>query len=308
MVHDLPRATLDSELRAGAQYTAQHLAPAPGAVPRIPGIDIFGVTLPFNGIVGGDLITYVNYQERFDLDTRIQRAMATGQDGVVQALQRLKRAGGILVADVAGHEFVDAMLALMLHQAFHLGALYEMDLNGEITVRLLEQINTRFLKSTTLRNLNADRDAGSYVTLIYGEIASTGRFHFISAGHPAPLVFSREYDRFVDICEDRLYSYPPIGLQPIEDHADVRHYERALGYKRHYTLNELNLMGRGDILLLYTDGLLDSFSEFARNSLERVVSRVVLQSAREICTAILEARRSMAPQTDDLSLVVIKRL
>lgn len=301
-------STIDNELRAGAHYTAQHLAPAPGAIPRMPGIDIFGVSIPLNGVVGGDLLTYVNYQERFDLDARIQRALALGQDGVAQALQRLKRTGGVLVADVAGHEFVDAMLALMLHQAFHTGALYEMDLNGEITVRLFEQINTRFLKSKTLRNLNLERDAGSFVTLIYGEIASTGRFRFVNAGHPAPLVFSREYNCFVDICQDRFYSYPPIGLQPIEDHADVRHYERALGYKRHYSLNELNLMGRGDILLLYTDGLTDGFSEFTQLDLETIVSRVVSQSAEEICHAILEGRSAVARQSDDLSLVVIKRL
>jgi serine phosphatase RsbU (regulator of sigma subunit) len=299
---------IDSELQAGAHYTAQHLAPAPGAIPSIPGIDIFGMTVPLNGVVGGDLITYVHYQDRFDLDARIQRANSLGQDGMAQALQRLKRAGGILVADVAGHEFVDAMRALMLHQAFHTGALYEMDLNGEISVRLFEQINTRFLKSKTLRNLNLDRDAGLYVTLIYGEISSTGRFRFVSAGHPAPLVFSREYNCFVDICQDRLFSYPPIGLQPIEDHADIRHYERALGYKKQYTLNELNLMGRGDILLLYTDGLTDGFSEYTQNDLERIVSRVINQSAQEICNAILEERSAVAKQTDDLSLVVIKRL
>jgi serine phosphatase RsbU (regulator of sigma subunit) len=301
-------STIDNELRAGAHYTAQHLAPAPGAVPRMPGIDIYGVSVPLNGVVGGDLITYVNYQDRFDLDARIQRAIFLGHEKMAQALQRLKRTGGILVADVAGHEFVDAMRALMLHQAFHTGALYEMDLNGEITVKLFEQINTRFLKSKTLRNLNLDRDAGAFVTLIYGEIASTGRFRFVSAGHPAPLVFSREYNCFVDICPDRFFSYPPIGLQPIEDHADVRHYERALGYKKHYSLNELNLMGRGDILLLYTDGLTDGFSEFAQKDLERIVSCVISQSAQEICHAILEGRSAVANQSDDLSLVVIKRL
>jgi serine phosphatase RsbU (regulator of sigma subunit) len=301
-------SSIDNELRAGAHYAAQHLSPAPGAVPTMPGIDIFGMTIPLNGVVGGDLITYVNYQDRFDLDARIQRAAALGQDEMAQALQRLKRTGGILVADVAGHEFVDAMRALMLHQAFHTGALYEMDLNGEITVRLFEQINTRFLKSKTLRNLNMDRDAGAYVTLIYGEIASTGRFRFVNAGHPAPLVFSHEYNRFVDICQDRFFSYPPIGLQPIEDHADVRHYERALGYKKHYSLNELNLMGRGDILLLYTDGLMDGFSEFTQRDLERIVSRMIGQSAQEICHAILEGRSEIAKQTDDLSLVVIKRV
>ncbi len=297
---------LDHELRSGARYTARHLTPAPGAIPQIGGTDIYGRSIPLNGVAGGDLISYINFEERFDLDTRIGEAIERGQEEVVRALQRLKRSGGILVADVTGHKFADAIRALMLQQAFHTAALYEMDLNGEITVRLFEQINTRFLKSRTLRNLASDRDRAGFITLIYGEISNTGRFRFVSAGHPSPLVFSREYDCFVDISQDRLVSYPPIGLQPSEDHADASHYERALGYKKRYTVNELNLMGQGDVLLLYTDGLIDPFSMYTQKNLERAISRAKDGNAKEICEEILSGR-AMNEQTDDLSIVVIKR-
>jgi hypothetical protein len=51
---------LDQELRMGAQYTAKHFTPAPGAVPRVPGIDVYGIAIPFNGIAGGDLIIFRN--------------------------------------------------------------------------------------------------------------------------------------------------------------------------------------------------------------------------------------------------------
>ncbi|MEJ2245848.1 MAG: PP2C family protein-serine/threonine phosphatase [Acidobacteriota bacterium] len=298
---------LNQELHMGAQYTARHLIPSRGAIPQIPGIDIFGITLPHNGVAGGDIITYVNFQERFDLGVRIQNAADQGRDDIVQSLQKLRYTGGILVADVAGHEFIDAMRALMLHQAFHTGALYEMDLNGKITVRLFEQINTRFLKSKTLRSPASDQDATAFITLIYGEISHTGRFRFVSAGHPPPLVFSREFDRFVEITPDRLVSYPPVGLQPSQDFADARQYERALGYKENYTVNSLNLMGRGDILFLYTDGLVDSFSRFTHRHFERAVSNARDGSAREICTAVLEERERIEEQSDDITLVVIKR-
>ena len=297
---------LDEELRSAAQYLSQRLMPAPGAIPKLQGIDMYGLTLPLNGIAGGDLVTYVNFQDRFDLDARILRAHLEGQGHIVPALRRLKRKGGVMVADVAGHEFTDAARALMLHQAFHTGALYEMDLNGEITVRLFEQINTRFLKSSTLRNLAADPDEASFITLIYGEISCTGRFRFMSAGHPPPLVFSREYDRFVEISQDRLLSYPPVGLQPTEDHPDARRYHRRLGYKKHYTVNEINLLGDGDVLLLYTDGLIDPLSSYTHAQLERAVSRAKAGSAKEICEAIVEDRRTSAEQIDDLTLVVIK--
>jgi serine phosphatase RsbU (regulator of sigma subunit) len=297
---------LAEELRRGAQYLSQRLMPSAGAIPHIPGIDIYGVTVPLNGIAGGDLITYINFQDRFDLDARIRRALSQGQTGVAQALQRLKRKGGVLVADVAGHDFTDAARALLLHQAFHTGALYEMDMHGQITLRLFEQINTRFCKSATLRNLAADRDAASFITLLYGEISHTGRFSFVSAGHPSPLVFSREFDRFVEISEDRLVTYPPIGLQPGEDQADDKRYQRALGYKKRYTVNNLNLLGQGDVLLLYTDGLLDQLSPYTQQELERSVSRARDGKAKDICETILLDRRVMAEQTDDLTLVVIK--
>jgi serine phosphatase RsbU (regulator of sigma subunit) len=84
-------------------------------------------------------------------------------------------------------------------------------------------------------------------------------------------------------------------------------YEPALGYKKNSTVNELNLMGRGDILLLYTDGLLDPFSEFNRRHLERVVSSMRAAPAREICSGVIGRRLESAGQSDDLSLVVIKR-
>jgi len=297
---------IQSQFKDAARYLAQRLMPAPGVIPKLQNIDIHGRTLPYNGIAGGDLIIYVDFADRFDLDSRIERAIARGDKKKSENLQRLKRKGGVLVADVAGHDFSDAARALMLNQAFHMGALYEMDRYGEVTTRLFELINTRFCKSTTARNLAADPDAGSFITLIYGEISDTGRFRFVNAGHPPPLVFSREYDRFVDICPDRLVSYPPIGLQPSEHQADKKRYQRALGYKKRYTVNELNLMGRSDILLLYTDGLLDPLSAYSKDRLERAVSAAGSRSAADICDAIIADRMNVTELTDDLSLVVIK--
>ncbi len=93
----------------------RYITPAPEEIPKIPGIDIYGASVPYNGMAGGDLITYMNFQERFDLNKRIQSALANGQDGVVQNLQRLNRTGGILVADVAGHNYTDAVRDIRLH-------------------------------------------------------------------------------------------------------------------------------------------------------------------------------------------------
>ena len=47
--------------------------PVEGAIPRIPGIEMFGNSIAV-GTVGGDLFEYINFQQRYDIDARIQRA------------------------------------------------------------------------------------------------------------------------------------------------------------------------------------------------------------------------------------------
>ena len=301
-----PAIDITSELKDAARYLSQRLMPAAGVIPKLPGIDIHGRAIPYNGVAGGDLIVYVNFAERFDLDLRIERALAKGDEQKAERLRQLKHKGGILVADVSGHDFSDAARALMLNQAFQMGTLYEMDLDGEITTRLFEKINTRFCKSATARNLAAGPDQSTFITMIYGEISDSGRFHFVNAGHPSPLVFSLEFDRFVEISPSRLVSFPPIGIQPLAEQADSKRYQRPLGYKKRYTVNELNLMGRGDILLLYTDGLLEPLSDYSKERLERCISAAGRLPASGLCDAIIADRQKAAAINDDLSLVVIR--
>ena len=61
------------------EYLRDRLMPVEGAIPHIAGIEMFGRSTPA-GTVGGDLFEYINFQQRYDLDARIQRAerMATG--------------------------------------------------------------------------------------------------------------------------------------------------------------------------------------------------------------------------------------
>ena len=47
--------------------------PVEGAIPHIPSIEMFGNSIPAE-TVGGDLFEYINFQQRYDIDARIQRA------------------------------------------------------------------------------------------------------------------------------------------------------------------------------------------------------------------------------------------
>jgi len=45
-----------------------------GAIPHVQGIEMYGNSIPA-GTVGGDLFEYINFQQRYDIDARIQRAL-----------------------------------------------------------------------------------------------------------------------------------------------------------------------------------------------------------------------------------------
>ena len=126
---------------------AQHLLPQPGDLPRLHGIDVFGGTVALNGTIGGDHLIYVDFKQRFNLPARIADAVAHRRDEVAERLRRRQRMAGIVLIDVSGHRVTDALLAAMLHQAFLLGAIYELDMFGHITRHLFENLNTRFYQS-----------------------------------------------------------------------------------------------------------------------------------------------------------------
>ncbi len=279
---------------------AKYLLPQAGEVPRLPGIDVFGGTLALNGYAGGDHIIYVDFKQRFDLQARMARASEEGRAEVLANLERCQRMAGIAVIDVAGHRMTDALLAAMLHQAFLLGAIYELDRFGQITKRLFENLNTRFYQSS---------GAHKFISLIYGEISEDARFRFLSAAQPFPAVFSRRHDRFMEVSPHLCLSFPPLGMMPSWDVIDRRTTTSILGFKEHYEMNEWQLMGAGDILLLHTDGLIDHGKHddpYFPKHLEQKLREVKQQGAREIFEAIREDVLAFSEPADDISIVVIK--
>jgi serine phosphatase RsbU (regulator of sigma subunit) len=281
------------------QNIAKYLVPLPGEVPRLNGIDVWGGSLQLNGSVGGDHITYVDFKQRFDLQARIERAREEGRLDVADNLQGCRHKAGIAVMDVAGHQMTDALLASMLHQAFLLGAIYELDRYGQITRRLFENLNTRFYQSSGTHK---------YVSMIYGEISEDATFRFLSAGMPFPAIFSNQHDRFMEVGDHVKMSFPPLGMMP-SFVIDRRVTSSLLGFKERYEMNEWTLMGRGDILLLHTDGLSDHRTHdqaYFPGRLELTVRESKHLGAREIYEAIRKDVVAFGSPTDDISLVVIK--
>jgi serine phosphatase RsbU (regulator of sigma subunit) len=188
----------------------------------------------------------------------------------------------------------------MLHQAFLLGSIYELDISGQITKRLFENLNTRFYKSS---------GENKFVSMIYGEISEDFRFRFLSAAQPFPAVFSNEHNRFMEVSPALCVSFPPLGMMPSLG-IDRSTTESELGFTDRYQMNEWSLMGAGDILLLHTDGLVEHGKRhhgYFPHHLEKKLGEVKHLGAKEIFDVVTADLRAFANPSDDISIVVIKR-
>ena len=56
------------------EYLRKRLMPVEGAIPQIASIDMYGNSIPA-GPGGGDLFEYINFQQRYNIDARIARAL-----------------------------------------------------------------------------------------------------------------------------------------------------------------------------------------------------------------------------------------
>src|SRR6201981_3287034 len=60
-------------------YLRQRLMPVEGTIPHVEGIEMYGNSTPA-GTVGGDLFEYINFQQRYDIETRIERALKRSKE------------------------------------------------------------------------------------------------------------------------------------------------------------------------------------------------------------------------------------
>jgi serine phosphatase RsbU (regulator of sigma subunit) len=281
---------------------ARGIMPRPGSVPSLVGVDVYGETLPLNGIVGGDHIIYVDFKKRHDMEARIKVAEDAGRPDIAANLASCSKTAGVALIDVSGHRATDAMLAAMFHQAFLIGVLYELDMFGHVTQRLFENLNQRFHRTSKVEK---------FITAVYGEISEDATFRFLLAGHPPPIVFSAANDRFMEVDREKCISFPPVGTMPSKSVVDWHRSKSVLGFKEPYEVNKWTLMGSGDILLLYTDGLQEHKSgedPYFPDRLEHTIRGAKHLSAIEIVHTVLDDLQSFAKPVDDVSLVVIKKL
>ncbi len=303
------------------EYLRKRLMPVEGAIPYVQGIEMYGNSIPA-GTVGGDLFEYINFQQRYDIDARIQRALkrskeyleplptgAAPRNSVDDHVEWLKSRPGYKpemeteYRDARSSEQVRvaedlrelySTIASTVHDTFHALMLSELDHRGKTTAELFQRINLRLALSVTARNAlgrSEKESAQEIATMLYGEVRPYGHFRFVNFGHPPPLVFSAEYRKFMDIGKNGMVQFLPLGLQIAEDDPDRNRYFSLEPRQRRANSSdvaELTLMSPGDILFLYTDGVYDGSDKEERQQLENVMRDHHVLSARDICNALLE--------------------
>lgn len=348
------------------EYLRRRLMPVEGAIPQLDGIDMYGNSIPAE-TVGGDLFEYINFQQRYNIDARIARALklsrayleplpkgklprnsvdahvqwlkprpgytpalaaeyrrakSSEQVRIAEDLPELYTTAGVLLVDAQGHGIISAKIASTVHDTFHAFMLSELDRNGKTTPNFFEDINLRLAQSVTARNaLGRDPNdrAREIATMLYGEIRPGGHFRFVNFGHPPPLVFSAEFNKFVEIDQAHMVQFLALGLEIPEDHPDRNRYLSMALRKKKMTAEdvaEITLMSPGDLLFLYTDGVYDGSDDEERRLIEQVIREHKDAPAREICNAILQhalkqderlQQMSEDDRIDDKTVFIIKR-
>lgn len=266
------------------------------------------------------LQTKPNYSPTVAAEYR--RAKASEQLRIAEDLQELFTTAGVLLVDAQGHGVISAKIASTVHDTFHAFMLSELDQYGRTTPELFEKLNLRLAQSVTARNAlgRTEKDhAREIATMLYGEVRPGGQFRFVNFGHPPPLVFSAEYEKFMEIDEAQMVQFLALGLEIPDDHPDRNKYFSMKVRTRHinaFDVAEITLMSAGDIILLHTDGVYDGSDEEDRQQLEHVVREHKAEPAKEICNAILEyavkqdehlRQAGEVDRIDDKTAFVIKR-
>ncbi len=193
----------------------------------------------------------------------------------------------VVLADVAGHGEVVSSSAVRLHDALR------QHVDDWDQSALIRQLNDDFLKGA---------ERAQFATALLASFCSdSGELLFTNAGHVPPLWYRTATQEWSLLYDSTPLSKEivdlPLGLIP--------------GTSYHQTAVQLE---PGDLLLLYTDGVSESYDESgAQLGLDRLLSiarslptESAVAAGKELLTAVAQFRGAAAP-ADDETVVALQR-
>jgi len=245
-----------------------------------------------------DLVQQKNLEQDLEMAARIQQKLLPRRDIVLtgwDAAWHYKPAGPVsgdycdlivpenkghlqfMTGDVSGKGIAASMLMTNLHGLFH----SLVSFNIPVT-ELMGQANRLFCQSTL---------ASHYATFVYGYAGENGEMEICNAGHCPPILVSTSGIRH----------FKPTGL-PLGLICEGKYQSSLIKF------------ASGDSLVLYTDGLSETFRGEEQYGDERVAESAVrhsASSASEMIAGMLadfSVFLNKSSQSDDLTLMVIRRL
>ncbi len=192
----------------------------------------------------------------------------------------------IILADVSGHGESVAEVAVALR------AILRRNINRKSQTRLVGELNRQF------GGLLESQRFATAVVATY--LASRDRLSICNAGHPRPLWHRAALGRWVALTPDAAESAEAAGNLPL-----------GLDDETPYDQFAVNL-GRGDLVLFYTDALIEAADPAGRPlgeaGLLAITRGLDPSDPRALGPALLaavEAHRAGAPADDDLTLLTL---
>ncbi len=197
---------------------------------------------------------------------------------------------GIMVADVSGHGISSAVINSAFVKASE--SLSKTLNDPERIVKILWRCFYAPLSEE-------DR----FITALYAKIDPKERIlYVVNAGHPNPIIYRPSEDKFLEVDGDE-YKVCPIGVLPFESIE-----------KKRISSPPLRLQ-EGDILLFYTDGILEQYNKDEEKQFKDVRNLYDLVKAnrksplsklpQEIYRSFIDFKGAM-PQEDDITLLALR--
>jgi len=214
----------------------------------------------------------------FDLAGKCEPAHFVGGD-YFDFLKIQENTWGVVIADVSGHNLASALMMPMTRAALQWVGKREKEASKIVA------------EAASL--LHGNLTAAELFLTLFLVVVKEGepKVSTANAGHNPPLLYRPNKDKVEWLEVDG----PLIGLLPNPEHS----------------LKEVELE-KGDILVLYTDGVTEAYSDsgemFGEERLAQTVKKHQNETAEAICKGIFKAVRSFGDTgQDDVTVVVIKK-
>lgn len=188
----------------------------------------------------------------------------------------------LVIGDISGKGMAAALHMVQVRTLIH-----NLIINHSSPQKILVELN---------RHLKKFFHAGTFFTVSMAEINSDKNLNFCRAGHLPLLHYSRK--------KEKCYTIIPRGI--------------GIGLVNHNlfnnTLEQVSMSTQsGDILIFYTDGIVETMNEYMREfgeeRLKHVIESNAYKTADGIKEAIIHAVKSFsgsAPKHDDLTFIIMK--